>query len=306
MNEWERGICSRFKLVRESLRWPQPEFAQRLGITRDQLSAIELGSTPLRYDIAWKFRQEFGISLRWLEEGFGFIGDFALDYLPPPGETGLPERALLSAVVRKISPQVGAAILSGISTALQVGKPHQPESEQIDAVMAAMRGTEKETGEADARHRIIMEDFLVCMAGDWVSRAPVGKAGELSDKLAHAANAFLSSFPPESAKAIDARSEQMEWERLRTENARKLFAQLNKKQPLTQTAQKRSNSPAMNSVPTLTQLLAEVRLQVKARGKKAELAKLLGVSQTSVAEWLQGKKEPSGNIALRLLKWVRE
>ena len=63
MSDWERAICARVKTARESINWSQASFAEQLGITRDQLASIEYGRTPLRYNIAWRLRLAFGISL---------------------------------------------------------------------------------------------------------------------------------------------------------------------------------------------------------------------------------------------------
>jgi transcriptional regulator with XRE-family HTH domain len=54
----------------------------------------------------------------------------------------------------------------------------------------------------------------------------------------------------------------------------------------------------------LKQLLADVRRLTKAKGAKAQLAKKLDVPQSRLSEWLAGKYEPSGEIALRLRNWV--
>jgi len=41
-------------------------------------------------------------------------------------------------------------------------------------------------------------------------------------------------------------------------------------------------------------------------GKKASLALQLGVAQARISEWLSGKKEPGGEVTLRLLHWVED
>jgi transcriptional regulator with XRE-family HTH domain len=59
-------------------------------------------------------------------------------------------------------------------------------------------------------------------------------------------------------------------------------------------------------VPTLKELLDQIRGIVKPSGMKAALASYLGVPQSRVSEWLGGKHEPSGEVALKLLKWVSD
>jgi plasmid maintenance system antidote protein VapI len=56
----------------------------------------------------------------------------------------------------------------------------------------------------------------------------------------------------------------------------------------------------------MQKLLAAVRGYTADFGKKSGLAKALGVPTTRISEWLGGKYEPSGEIALRLHKWVSE
>lgn len=54
----------------------------------------------------------------------------------------------------------------------------------------------------------------------------------------------------------------------------------------------------------LCQLLEQVRSLTKPKGMKAKLARDLGVPKPRVSEWLAGKYQPSGEIALRIQKWV--
>jgi transcriptional regulator with XRE-family HTH domain len=56
--------------------------------------------------------------------------------------------------------------------------------------------------------------------------------------------------------------------------------------------------------PGLHALLDQVRRLTKGKGMKATLAAHLGVPQSRLSEWLAGKYEPSGEIALKLLYWV--
>jgi transcriptional regulator with XRE-family HTH domain len=74
--------------------------------------------------------------------------------------------------------------------------------------------------------------------------------------------------------------------------------------PLTEMSKYRK--PPQVQVPTLKQLLDQTRELVKPSGMKAVLASFLGVPQSRVSEWLGDKHEPSGGVALRLLKWVSE
>jgi len=76
--------------------------------------------------------------------------------------------------------------------------------------------------------------------------------------------------------------------------------------PLIEPSLKHRTDAAMKDVPTLKGLLVELKRFAKIRGNKAKIARKFGVSEASVSEWLRGKKEPSGEITLRLLRWVNE
>lgn len=51
-------------------------------------------------------------------------------------------------------------------------------------------------------------------------------------------------------------------------------------------------------------LIERVKRKAAAPGARADLARTLDVAPARVSEWLSGKKEPGGEYALRLLKWV--
>ena len=51
-------------------------------------------------------------------------------------------------------------------------------------------------------------------------------------------------------------------------------------------------------------LIERVKRKVSEPGGKSKLARALGVAPARISEWLSGEKEPGGEYALRLLKWV--
>jgi len=56
----------------------------------------------------------------------------------------------------------------------------------------------------------------------------------------------------------------------------------------------------------LPSLLERLNRATKESGKMTALADFLGVPLASVSRWLSGKREPGGEITLRLLKWVEQ
>jgi hypothetical protein len=42
------------------------------------------------------------------------------------------------------------------------------------------------------------------------------------------------------------------------------------------------------------------------RGRRVEVAKLLGTSRQTITNWLRGRQQPTGEQALRVLKFLKE
>jgi transcriptional regulator with XRE-family HTH domain len=64
-----------------------------------------------------------------------------------------------------------------------------------------------------------------------------------------------------------------------------------------------SNTPGVKS--EIEQLAKRLKRATAQTGKKAELARFMGVAPARVSEWLSGQ-EPGGEYALKLLRWVTE
>lgn len=63
-----------------------------------------------------------------------------------------------------------------------------------------------------------------------------------------------------------------------------------------------SNTSGVDS--PLSKLLNRVRRSCAAHGRKAQLAKFLGVPMPRISEWLGGVQQPGGETTLRMLEWV--
>jgi transcriptional regulator with XRE-family HTH domain len=69
----EIEIGERVKRFRDQINWPQPAFANELGISRDKLASIEYGRTPLKYAIGYRLCFIFDVNHRWLTTGEGEV-----------------------------------------------------------------------------------------------------------------------------------------------------------------------------------------------------------------------------------------
>ncbi len=324
INDWERAICSRVKTVRESIKWAQSPFAERLGITRDQLASIEGCRTPLRYEIAWNLRQAFDISLRWLEEGFGFADNAEQDNLPIPSATGLPRRALLTAVVKKFSHGVEESLLSigpedgSRSEQLGLKSPADfaNQEELLNAVMKTLEGKEAVTGLVDIPNRALLESQLRMSLSLWISEVPLGHVYEFTEKLNQFARKFIQSFPADDPSVVGERGIKITWERLRNTNAKKILvaAGLSKSSACGKDTldinlscgSVGGMSSKVLEVPTWEQLKKAVARLTSERGQKTALANELGVSRQVLGNWLSSNDQgaPNAELTLEVFRWV--
>ena len=63
------------------------------------------------------------------------------------------------------------------------------------------------------------------------------------------------------------------------------------------------NAPVVKS--DMAELLARLNRVSAPRGKKAELARYLGVPASTVSVWLSGAREPGGATTLKLIRWLK-
>ena len=128
MNEREREICSRVKLFREQIKWPQSAFAYEVGMTRDQLASIEYGRTPLRYSTAFMICQVFDVSMDWLASGKGAVQPF--DHRGPFAGN-LPPTMLLSEVYATAMKTAGSLAGVRIQTKSAAEKERRRERKEV-------------------------------------------------------------------------------------------------------------------------------------------------------------------------------
>jgi transcriptional regulator with XRE-family HTH domain len=282
MSDWERAICARVKTVRESIRWSQPAFAEQLGMSRDQLAGIEYGRTPLRYDIAWRLRTAFGISLLWLEGDDCALPDsFEHDNLPIPSATGLPRRALLSDVARRFRSSKSPAL-----------KARGPEPE-----------IRSEAGD-EVAHRAFSALVLKMKIDEWIARLPDGYVAPFRDQLWKAMESLMTTLPGDPDDVVARRMDDLMWEKIRMANARRvLVTKDSQRKMLTKTESSEILPPVKSQ---LKNLLADLNRLTKESGKKTELADYLGAPLASVSRWLSGEREPGGETTLKMLRWVQQ
>jgi Helix-turn-helix len=61
--------------------------------------------------------------------------------------------------------------------------------------------------------------------------------------------------------------------------------------------------------PEINKLLGELRVwcdEPGTRGRRVEVAKLLGTPRQTITNWLKGRQQPTGEQALLVLKFLKE
>lgn len=287
MNRREREIGERLKEFRQAIKWSQSKFADQIGVSRDQLASIEYSRTPLRYELAWRIRDSFGLSIDWL-----WGGDMPPDHLdedqglPHPSQTGLPQNARLTEVFNKVYQLPTASHAELESAGKQKG--------------VSLKST-------DIKRRALMRLFAVGALDEALPQVPEDYVVDFGDKLASLMRKYVDALPKEPRELIDARHEALLWEKMRAEITSKVIHSLKRVESnLTYVYASVNTSNVKAQWPLLKQRLQQATAHT---GGKSRLAKFLGVQLASVSQWLtdsDNAREPGAETALRMLTWVEQ
>ena len=283
MNQREREIGFRLKEFREGIKYSQASFAEIIGLTRDQLASVEYGRTPLKYAVAWKIRDAFGLSIDWLWGGSMPPDVLSEDKeLPHPESSKVVKNALLTTVFNKhykLSP-------NNLSSRPETS---QPEKIAID--------------KQEITHRTLMRMYIVMNVDSLLPKVPDGYTADFADKVIELMNFYISKLPKEKQSIIDARYDALVWDKMRADVAKKLPTGKGRhKKDLTIITPTGNIAAEVKS--EIQKLIDRVKRKALKPGAKAELARLLGVKPPRISEWLSGEKEPGGEYTLKLLNWV--
>jgi transcriptional regulator with XRE-family HTH domain len=280
--EVERKIAARLAELREIRGLSQQELAGQIGLTRGQLSNIELGRSPLRYvhatrallaDANARSRDAYlrPFNPLWL---FGKEWPIQLDWpvlLPAPQAIGVSLSLRFSDFVADNLP---------LLQSLERLYADLPES-WLQPYFHHWLGFEAHLNRVERETFTLMENVLVSA----VDQAPSSAVARRILEQARAGSVRASNF---------------------------LNDVLGSRQHVA--APKESSQPVLTTVTperkrkgmTEMQLLLE-RIQRALEGvKKGDVARTLRVPLPRLSEWLSGRVIPSGETALRLLHWVEQ
>ena len=279
--ETERAICNRLKVHRRRALLSRVALAQLIGVDSNLLSSVENHRTPLRYSLAFKINSKIPLNPAWLATE---TGDPNLDFpLPAPEELGLDDRALFSQVYNE-----------SLRERFEVMKKADEElrhSLREKAGRIVVRG---------ARDRLLILERLRHYVNDFAERV---------------SDAHLAAFVEDAINYIDDRADYyMDRSEESPDVQRKRQAEVARLRPILErwfqgkidvdVAATCGKLEAMKE--QWPGLLERLKSATKARGVASALARELGVPLASVSRWLNAKREPSGEIALKLLHWVEQ
>jgi transcriptional regulator with XRE-family HTH domain len=266
--EREVEICERLRQARLATHLSRVAFARQLGVDSSRLASYELGRVPIRMELALKAAAEAGVSLRWLAEG-----------AEPRKLPIFPDQKLIERAGNGLFSEAYDAFLKPFFDA------------EVKNLKAMTGGKLEMTGLGDLK--------------DMRQGTSVGILGP--DEVLKLSSLLIKnlvwSIPPQLCGQIygDIATTIQQFHRHHRQEIERFPKHLLPKFPSVDNSEKRKSEPI-----DLGELLERVRVLVAAKGMKARLAAELGVPHSRVREWLSGKYEPSGEVTLRLLRWVGE
>jgi transcriptional regulator with XRE-family HTH domain len=254
------------------------------------ISRLENGLAPLRYRDAQKIFRRFAISPKWLATGEGKIAPIIFDARIWE-KAGVEEDMLFSEAFER------------------VGKPSMellgwPAPDQRRRSLAKLHFPPDAVGRAWAVLTVGNVDLLY-----WVAEVSDARFEDLLIEIETAANAVLVRPPNDSPAVVKQRLAEIE----------KIIGQVRARAVSTMVANQQKSEkssgqdvtvcgntePVKPPIANLSELRNRLKKLTKPRGSKASLAKALGVKPPRISEWLS-TREPSGDIAIKLLRWVEE
>jgi len=330
----ERAICRRLREFRVKTGLSQAQFAALVGLNLSGYAGFEYFRTQLNYRAARKILGVFwNLNPVWLAEGSEeMLGkrDFTF---PPPEECGAGHRALFSSVFEhglraellKLKPATivntgipvrwfaydatPQGILNNIRRFDELLSAWLPElqssriAEFLDELF--LRGAQiyaryprEKDKEVVAKRKTIM--YQIEKERSFPTPAPVKT--QYGRSLLKAEKEFQKRYDRQNEKSAGSRAA-----RTQAAMAAGLLVPLedwHAKKDLTDSENAGISIAVKEQLPGLLERLKKATRQ---SGKKSELAKrVLRVPLASVSRWLSGDREPGGEVALKMLRWVEQ
>lgn len=315
----EIAICLRVREARTGLGLSQEEFSRQLAITRSRLASYEDARAPLKASLALKVCHQFIISEKWLATGTRF------EKLPRNPEAQTTARVV--AAKRSIP-------FSHFVARRYMGLLQEPIVQTFKPSLLFSRAYRQFLGaKYDAWERLGAREFprVVLSLDDNTAR--------LKNMLQYLVNAFIQVDEEFRQKRLvlalnkfgivfhdvlrrQVPPEKVTWlERLLDATWRDAFdfedlacawleSQGSPQSSVPAAKKTADNIPTYGNMypgpANFPAFLARLNQATRERGKRAVLARFLGVPPPKVSQWLAGDHEPGGETTLRMLQWLQQ
>ncbi len=277
----QRATAARLRSFRESLLESQASFAQLLYLKRARWTTYEDARVPLPWSTYLALFWTFQIDARWLAIGEGFplapmpVAPYRLEHVSPR----MPFLQAFAAHRAELYPIA----------------PELPPFSKED-----LRG-------AGERMLTCLAQLAIASPGERAEMLREAWTPELFEALRREASVWLAESDfQEAREKFAARAKEFQ--------ERRRMRHFGREQPVPveeflqdnlQTLGDPSISDLVQrTIQSLQTLLDRTTALTSAKGGKRRLAEELGVSTSSVSEWLSGRYQPDGKTTLRLLQWV--
>ena len=270
----ERGVCERLAERRRASGLTQDEFAESVLLTRAQLANIESMRVPLRFWPGWRACAKLNINQRWLATG------------------ELPSRPFFDLDLKRHHLNIAeTALFNDVCTGrLQTDLEMRSE-------LAWTIGQYQASGDALLKG---YSEVLIEMVMVFLSKIPeperAGALQSLNSRLI-----VVHGYDPRTGRRIKDKGRRQIVKIDMGESEEKPAVSFSNEKEVDDMVTS-SDSPSMKA--QWPGLLERLKRATAKRGVASALARELRVPLASVSRWLAGKREPSGDIALKLLRWV--
>lgn len=270
ISKQDREIASRIREHRRASKCTQSYLAAQIGIEAAAITRIELGRVPLKYDLARILFSLLEANPKWVATGQG----------NPKGYIDLPH-----------------------STDLKINGNETFSSVFFRELWPMFEGDKPET-ESEEAFRYTRGKIKAGQIEMWFELVPDGYTRELNKGLETFWKEFYSKLPPEDAKNKFRRALRRGSFVAKLKQRIARWNEIAENIVLTDSATYEKLSPDVK--PQLPNLRDRLNQATKESGKMSALADYLKVPLASVSRWLSGKREPGGEITLKLLHWVEQ
>ncbi|MFO1487848.1 MAG: helix-turn-helix transcriptional regulator [Verrucomicrobiota bacterium] len=266
----EAQICRRVRELRLGSKLSQVAFANLIGIDSSRLASYEHGRVPLGFDVGIRIITTFGISPRWLFDGSG--PQYLSFKLPDEILAQIPARRLYSEMFQHIQQLTYEALSRNTSSnsrvAILAGIEHYADHLEKDEALDSRR---------------IFAHLLEELTGLQPFIPP-----HLLRKFYLVMNEAMNAFLRQNTAIMH------QWSQRSLDVA---------KEYLTSSSSLDKTSLVKAQLPSL---LERLKRATQEAGKMSDLADFLNAPLASVSRWLSGKREPGGEITLKMLRWVEQ